>query len=116
MQRLDNYQIVSTCFMLIVLTRGSFQTATCPVCRTVAEPRMQLGHDNLATEVQPTATMVEDGGVSRHVYHELEKVGTGCSGLRTASFPRMVIITRERSLRRNHSYDGSAVTEDIEKK
>ena len=89
--------------------------STCPVCRTVAEPRVQLGHDNLATEVQPTATMVEDGGVSRHVYHELEEVGTGCSGLRTA-FPRMIIISRGRSLRRNHSYDGSAVMEDLENK
>ena len=81
-----------------------------------AEPRVQLGHDNLATGFQTTATMVEDGGVSRHVNHELEKVGTGCSGLRTASFPRMVIFSRERSLRRNHSSDGSAVIEDIEKK
>ncbi|XP_019416298.1 PREDICTED: RING-H2 finger protein ATL5-like [Lupinus angustifolius] len=83
--------------------------STCPVCRAVVEPTVQPELDNSATtEVQPTAPPVED--VSHvDVSHETEKVS--CSGLRIASFPRMV-IGMERSLRR--SYDGSAAVEDIE--
>lgn len=48
---------------------------TCPICRTVAEPR-----------VQPTAPPVEVGGDDDD--NELEKVG--CSSLRIASFHRMI--------------------------
>ncbi|CAL0331362.1 unnamed protein product [Lupinus luteus] len=71
--------------------------------------QVQSGLDHLATtEVQPTAPPVED--VSHvDVSRETEKVS--CSGLRIASFPRMV-IGMERSLRR--SYDDSAAVEDIE--
>ncbi|KAE9607239.1 hypothetical protein Lal_00025716 [Lupinus albus] len=83
--------------------------STCPVCRAVVEPAVQPGLDHVATtEVQPTAPPVED--VSHvDVNRETEKVS--CSGLRIASFPRMV-ISIERSLRRSH--DGSAAVEDIE--
>ncbi|KAJ1394001.1 Zinc finger, RING-type [Sesbania bispinosa] len=61
---------------------------TCPICRTVAEPRLQ---------VQPTAPPVDDEPQDGS---ELEKVG--CSGLRKGSFHRMV-SGRERSLRRTQS-------------
>ncbi|KAK7252106.1 hypothetical protein RIF29_35830 [Crotalaria pallida] len=84
---------------------------TCPVCRAAVEPKVQPGDDDhqLAAQVQPTAPPVEEGvGVSvDDTNHEL-----GCSGLRMASFPR-IVISRERSLRM--SSDGSVAVEDIEK-
>lgn len=74
---------------------------TCPICRTVAEPKVQKGHSgHLAT-----APPVEDG-------NELEKVG--CSGLGIGSFHRMVSSGRERSFRRTQSSHDSA-TEDVER-
>ncbi|KAL2341807.1 hypothetical protein Fmac_009747 [Flemingia macrophylla] len=71
---------------------------TCPICRTMVEPRVH--------QVQPTAPLVEGGdGI------ELEKVG--CSGLRIGSFHRMV-SNRETSGRRTQSCDDSTI-EDIER-
>ncbi|KAI4296864.1 hypothetical protein L6164_036784 [Bauhinia variegata] len=35
---------------------------TCPICRTVAEPTVQIGHGHLETRVQPTAPEVETRG------------------------------------------------------
>ncbi|XP_020205069.1 RING-H2 finger protein ATL5 [Cajanus cajan] len=71
---------------------------TCPICRTVVEPRLH--------QVQPTAPLVEGGDD----VIELEKVG--CSGLRIGSFHRM-LSNRERSGRRTQSCDESTI-DDIQ--
>lgn len=85
---------------------------TCPICRAVAEPKVQSGHGNLGMRVQaqPTAPPVE-GGDEPHDCDDLEKVG--CSGLRIGSLDRMV-SSKERSLRRTQSTNESAI-DDIEK-
>ncbi|KDP21055.1 hypothetical protein JCGZ_21526 [Jatropha curcas] len=58
---------------------------TCPICRTVAEPRTGVEERELGTETQPSAPPVE-----------MEK-GGGSSGSRLGSFRWMV--TRDRSSR-----------------
>ncbi|XP_027338144.1 E3 ubiquitin-protein ligase ATL41-like [Abrus precatorius] len=80
---------------------------TCPICRTMVEPKVQAAHDHLAIrvhQVQPTAPSV-DGGDDAQDGNELE---VGCSGLRIGSFHRLV-SNRERSVRRTHSSDEFAV-------
>ncbi|KAJ1387549.1 Zinc finger, RING-type [Sesbania bispinosa] len=85
--------------------------STCPVCRAVVELEPMVLDTQV--QVQPTAPiLVEDDGVSlQDANHEVEMVG--CSGLRIASFPRMV-ISRERS-RKDQSFDESVSIEDVEK-
>ncbi|KAG4960394.1 hypothetical protein AAZX31_13G215400 [Glycine max] len=88
---------------------------TCPICRTVVDPKVQpehghLGATRLHNQVQPTAPPAE-GGDELPDGNELERVG--CSGLRIGSFHRMV-SNRERSGRRTQSCDGSTIV-DIER-
>ncbi|KAK7306584.1 hypothetical protein VNO77_44533 [Canavalia gladiata] len=109
-------RILPTCkhiFHVDCVDKWFGSNTTCPICRTVVEPRVQPGHDHLATRlhhVQPTAPLVE-GGDEQQDGNELEKVG--CSGLRIGSFHRLV-SSRERSLRRTHGSDESSI-EDLER-
>ncbi|CAJ1961844.1 unnamed protein product [Sphenostylis stenocarpa] len=82
---------------------------TCPICRTVADPKVQPEERGHFHQVQPTAPPVV-GGVELRDGNEMEKVG--CSGLRIGSFHRMV-SSSERSGRRTQSCDESTI--DIER-
>ncbi|XP_022777325.1 E3 ubiquitin-protein ligase ATL41-like [Durio zibethinus] len=86
---------------------------TCPICRTVAEPTVQLEDKGLSDRVQPTAPPVEEN--ASHITAQLEKEG-GSSGSdsRFGSFRRM--LGRERSLRRIQSCGNEVIgTQDLER-
>lgn len=81
---------------------------TCPICRTVVDPKVQPECGHLVTRVnpiQPTAPPVEGGGEVQDG-NELEKVE--CSGSRVGSFRRMV-SNREQLGRRTQSCDESSL-------
>lgn len=82
---------------------------TCPICRTVAEPRVQPERCDLGTGVQPTAPPLEDS--TSHGAAELEKAGG--SGSRLNSFRRM--LSRDRSSSRIHSRGYEVGAEDLER-
>lgn len=91
---------------------------TCPVCRTVADPKIQAERNDICIiGIQPTAPTIEDG-MPRGAA-ELDKAGGSGSGSgsRLSSFRRM--LSRGRSSRRNiqscgdhHNETGS---EDLER-
>lgn len=78
---------------------------TCPICRTVAEPRVQPEEKDFGSGVQPSAPPLE-------VDFQLEKVG-GSSSSRLGSFRKM--ITRERSSSRTRSCGDEIGAEDLER-
>ncbi|XVF25699.1 hypothetical protein REPUB_Repub13aG0236100 [Reevesia pubescens] len=92
---------------------------TCPICRTMAEPTVQLEDNEFGDRVQPTAPPIEENP-STSTATQVEKEGgpsgsRSGSGSRFGSFRRM--LGRERSSRRIQS-DGEEVlgsTQDLER-